>query len=101
MAIRKLLVANRGEIAVRIIRAAQELGITTVAGVQRRRSRHAGRAPRRRRVISRAGACREVLSEHRDHAAGRADSGADAVHPGYGFLVRECRISPKRSRRPA
>ena len=47
MALRKLFVANRGEIAVRIIRAARELGIATVQAVSAGRPRHARRPPRR------------------------------------------------------
>lgn len=84
--IRKLLVANRGEIAVRIIRAAQGLGIPTVAAcseadVDALPARLADEV----RVIGPARADRSYLNGEALIAAA-LDSGADAVHPGYGFL---------------
>ncbi|MCO7556033.1 acetyl-CoA carboxylase biotin carboxylase subunit [Metapseudomonas otitidis] len=84
--IRKLLVANRGEIAVRIIRAAQGLGIPTVAAcseadVDALPARLADEV----RVIGPARADRSYLNGEALIAAA-LDSGADAIHPGYGFL---------------
>ncbi len=78
--IHKLLVANRGEIALRIFRTCRELGIATVAVVapDDRGSLHARRRTRRSR--SRA------TSSRRSNPRSEA-SGADAIHPGYGFLA--------------
>lgn len=86
MAIRKLLVANRGEIAVRIIRAAQSLGIATVqvhseADAEMLAVRMADEAV----CIGPASAAQSYLSIPAILKAAR-DTGADAVHPGYGFL---------------
>ncbi|WP_428148422.1 acetyl-CoA carboxylase biotin carboxylase subunit [Delftia acidovorans] len=82
----KLLIANRGEIAVRIIRAAKELGLKTVAvysdaDAQGLAVRMADEAVR----IGPAHATRSYLSVDAILEAA-ADSGAGAVHPGYGFL---------------
>jgi acetyl-CoA carboxylase biotin carboxylase subunit len=84
--IRRLLVANRGEIALRVIRACRELGIETVAVY----SDADARAPH---VMAATAAVRlgppppaeSYLNVDAILAAIRA-SGADAVHPGYGFL---------------
>ncbi|XVQ15240.1 carboxyl transferase domain-containing protein [Spirillospora sp. CA-255316] len=80
-----ILVANRGEIALRILRAADELGLATVA------VRTSDDAPFAR--LRRAGQVRELPGEG---AAGyldadailavAKDAGAGAIHPGYGFL---------------
>lgn len=82
----KLLIANRGEIAVRIIRAAKELGLKTVAvysdaDAQSLAVRMADEAVR----IGPAHATKSYLSVDAILQAA-ADSGAGAVHPGYGFL---------------
>ena len=87
MAISRLLIANRGEIAVRIQRAARELGMTTIqvhsaADADSLAVKMADEA-----VEHRAAAGRQVLSEHRRRSSTPRDAtGADAVHPGYGFL---------------
>lgn len=86
MAIRKLLVANRGEIAVRIIRAAQSLGIGTIqvhseADAEMLAVRMADEAV----CIGPAPAGQSYLSGAAILSAAKA-TGADAVHPGYGFL---------------
>jgi acetyl/propionyl-CoA carboxylase alpha subunit len=79
--IRKLLVANRGEIALRVFRAARELGIATVAVVapDDKGSLHGRSADETTEVAS------YLFSEEHIRAAKR--TGADAVHPGYGFLA--------------
>lgn len=85
MLIRKLLIANRGEIAVRIIRACRELGVTPVA-VHTDADRHAQHVHRAAEAVD-LGADSEggYLDITRLVAAARA-RGCDAVHPGYGFL---------------
>ena len=81
MQIRKLLVANRGEIAVRIFRTCRELGIATVAVVapDDRGSLHARSADETVEILS------YLFSEENVRAAKQV--GADAIHPGYGFLA--------------
>ena len=83
--IRKILIANRGEIAVRIIRACAELGITSVA-VYTDADRHGLHVKKADEAYyigpdSQAG----YLSVHRMVNLARA-AGCDAIHPGYGFL---------------
>jgi acetyl/propionyl-CoA carboxylase alpha subunit len=79
--IQKLLVANRGEIAVRIFRTARALGIATVAVA----------APDDRAALHARSADGTVgIASYLDPAEvvrAARESGADAVHPGYGFLA--------------
>jgi 3-methylcrotonyl-CoA carboxylase alpha subunit len=84
--IRRLLIANRGEIALRIIRACREMGVETVAVFSEadRDAPHALAADRAV-AIGPAAAAESYLSVPRLIEAARA-SGADAIHPGYGFL---------------
>ncbi len=87
MAISKLLIANRGEIAVRIIRAAKELGIATVqahsaADADSLAVRMADEAVN----IGPPHAAKSYLNIPAILDAARR-TGADAVHPGYGFLA--------------
>ena len=81
-----ILIANRGEIAVRIVRACRELGIESVA-VCSEADRHAPHvvAADRSVTIGAAPALESYLSIPTIMEAVRA-TGADAVHPGYGFL---------------
>ncbi len=84
--INKLLVANRGEIAVRIIRTAREMGIQTVAvySEAERNGLHV-RCADEAVCIGPAASSRSYLLGERIIAAA-IDLGVDAIHPGYGFL---------------
>ncbi len=84
--ITRLLIANRGEIALRIIRACAEMGIESVAvySAADATARHVAAADQAI-AIGAAPAHDSYLSVPRLLEAARA-SGADAVHPGYGFL---------------
>ncbi len=92
MSIERLLVANRGEIAVRILRAAAELGIPTLAihSEDDARALHVSRADRAA-ALGRKGAAAyldmaRVIALAREH-------GCDAVHPGYGFLSEQAEFA--------
>lgn len=81
---KKILIANRGEIAVRIIRTCRDLGIRAVALYERddRGSLHVRLADEAVELTSGGG--------YLDQAAvlqAALDTGADAIHPGYGFLA--------------
>jgi acetyl-CoA carboxylase biotin carboxylase subunit len=84
--IRKLFIANRGEIALRVIRTARRMGIATVLGVS---EADASSLPARLAdeavVIGPAPSSQSYLVIDRVVSAAR-DAGCDAVHPGYGFL---------------
>jgi acetyl-CoA carboxylase biotin carboxylase subunit len=82
----KLLVANRGEIALRIIRSARVFGLKTVAvySVADATSAHVGAADEAI-LIGTAEAAKSYLKIAAIVAAAK-QSGADAIHPGYGFL---------------
>ncbi len=84
--IRTLLVANRGEIARRIMRTARAMGITTVAvhSDADARSPHVAEADLAVRLPGDSPADTYLRSALLLDAASR--SGADAIHPGYGFL---------------
>ena len=84
----KILIANRGEIACRVIRTARRLGMRTVAVYSEAdRERAARRDGRRGRTASgRAPARESYLGSTRILDRGAARTGAEAIHPGYGFL---------------
>ncbi|RLA48642.1 MAG: acetyl-CoA carboxylase biotin carboxylase subunit [Gammaproteobacteria bacterium] len=87
MAIQRLLIANRGEIAVRIIRAAKELGITTIQVYSE--------ADKEMLAVNLADESICIGGPHAkdsylniENVVGAAiEKAADAVHPGYGFLA--------------
>jgi len=83
---RKILIANRGEIACRVITAARHIGVRTVAVYSDadRDARHVGLADEARR-IGPPEARASYLNMEAILAAAR-DTGAEAIHPGYGFL---------------
>jgi acetyl-CoA carboxylase biotin carboxylase subunit len=85
--LRKLLVANRGEIAVRVIRAAQDLGIATVAVYSDadRDALHAQIADEA--VHLGPPAAKKSYLNQAALLKAAADTGCDSVHPGYGFLA--------------
>ncbi len=86
MTFKKLLVANRGEIAVRIIRTARELGLRTVlAASEPDATSYAAELADEVEVIGPAAAGKSYLNTESVLGAARA-TGCDAVHPGYGFL---------------
>ncbi|MGY3453968.1 acetyl-CoA carboxylase biotin carboxylase subunit [Bradyrhizobium sp. USDA 4353] len=87
MTIKKLLIANRGEIAVRIIRAARELGIPTVQVYSKADADSlAVRLADESVEIGPAQASKSYLKQEAILDAAKS-TGADAIHPGYGFLA--------------
>ncbi|MBN2289932.1 MAG: acetyl-CoA carboxylase biotin carboxylase subunit [Candidatus Glassbacteria bacterium] len=90
---KKVLIANRGEIALRIIRACKELGIGTVAVYSEadRDSLHV-RFADEEVCIGRGPASESYLHMQRILAAAEITN-ADAIHPGYGFLAENAEFS--------
>jgi len=94
MTFHTVLVANRGEIAVRVIRTLRSDGHPFRRGVQRRRRR---RPPMSRRPTSRSGSAphparQSYLNIEAVVEAARR-TGAQAVHPGYGFLSENAQFA--------
>jgi acetyl/propionyl-CoA carboxylase alpha subunit len=87
VAIRRLLVANRGEIALRIFRTCDRLEIETVAVAPSDdgRSLHARSAGRTITISS--------YLDAGEHVRAAREAGADAVHPGYGFLAESAEFA--------
>jgi pyruvate carboxylase len=85
--IRTLLVANRGEISIRVMRASHELGIKTVSiySQEDRFSLHRMKADESYPVGEGRGPV-EAYLDIEDIIRVARESGADAIHPGYGFL---------------
>lgn len=92
---KKLLIANRGEIAVRIARTAREMGIETVLVAS---EPDAGSLAARRAdhvvIVGPAPATASYLN-HEAVIAAALESGCDAVHPGYGFLSESSTFARK------
>ena len=91
--IKKVLIANRGEIAVRIIRACREMGIETVAVYSEadKEALHAKLADEAV-CIGPASSSESYLSMDRIISA-TIITGADAIHPGFGFLSENSKFA--------
>ena len=90
---RKVLIANRGEIAIRIARACRDAGLASVAVYGRARPGRAARHDGRRGVRARRQCAAESYLDIAKILKAAADSGADAVHPGYGFLAENAHFA--------
>ncbi len=92
MAVTRLLIANRGEIAVRIARAARELDITTTAvyAEDEAASLHVVKCDR---SVALAGAGAQAYLDVDALVRAALDDGCDALHPGYGFLSENAALA--------
>ena len=90
----RVLIANRGEIALRVLRACKELGIETIAvhSSVDRELKHV-RLADQAVCIGPAPSARSYLNVPAIISAAEVTN-ADAIHPGYGFFIRKCRFLP-------
>ena len=93
--IKRVFVANRGEIALRIVSACQELGLETVVGTSEA-DRHGLAARRADRAVC-IGPAAATESYLRDDLVVQAaiGTGCDAIHPGYGFLSESPKLAAR------
>ena len=93
MSVTRVLVANRGEIAVRVIRACQSLGIETVVAVSEAdRNSMAAKMANRAVCIGPPRSADSYLKVENVIAAAHG-TGCDALHPGYGFLSERASLA--------
>ena len=92
----KLLVANRGEIAIRVFRAATELGLRTVAiyAEEDRFSRHRFKADEAYQLDKSKGPVGAYL-DYEGIVALAKSKGVTLIHPGYGFLSENAEFATK------
>jgi acetyl-CoA carboxylase, biotin carboxylase subunit len=93
MTLKRLFIANRGEIAVRILRTARELGIETVLGVSEADKTSLGAQMADRVVVLGPAAASRSYLDARLVVHAAKGTGCDALHPGYGFLSEKPELS--------
>ncbi len=91
--IRSLFIANRGEIALRVIRTAKRMGIKTILGVSEADKNSLGARMADKVVLLGPAPSSQTYLNVDVVVAAAVQSGADAVHPGYGFLSENARFS--------
>ena len=95
--LKKVLIANRGEIAIRIIRACRDLGIISVAVYSKEDSSSMHVQLADERICIGSGPVKNSYLNQDSIITAAINKGADAIHPGYGFLsenaafARKCR----------
>jgi acetyl-CoA carboxylase, biotin carboxylase subunit len=93
MHLKRLFVANRGEIAVRILRTARRLGLETVLGVSAADTQSLGAEMADRVVVLGPAPAAKSYLDVRLVVHAAKGTGCDALHPGYGFLSEKPELS--------